>query len=123
MQATRTIPNNKLDIITSDNEKGTCMLTDVAISRDGNLIKKEAEKIVKYKDPTTEIQLHVECKNKSDTTNNRGNWNHLKIIQKIPEQHNGKLQNQGATENSHVEHCTYTLERTNVKVQSIQHGK
>jgi len=26
-----TIPNNKSDIIIRDNEKGTCMLTDVAI--------------------------------------------------------------------------------------------
>ena len=32
------------------------MLIDVAISRDRNVIKKEAEKILKYKDLTTEIQ-------------------------------------------------------------------
>jgi len=32
-----------------------------------------------------------------DTRNNGGNWNHLKIIQKIPQQHNGKGQNQGTT--------------------------
>ena len=31
VQTDRTIPNNKPDIITRDNEKGTCMLTDVAI--------------------------------------------------------------------------------------------
>jgi len=35
-------------IIIRDNEKGTCMLTDVAISGDRNVIKKEAEKIIKY---------------------------------------------------------------------------
>jgi len=52
----RTIPNNKPDIIISDNEKGTCMLIDVAISGDRNVIKKEAEKILKYKDLTIEIQ-------------------------------------------------------------------
>jgi len=40
----------------SDNEKGTCMLMDVAISGDRIVIKKEAEKILKYKDLTTEIQ-------------------------------------------------------------------
>jgi hypothetical protein len=28
----------------------------------------------------------MECKNKSDTSNNRNNWNDLKIIQKIPKQ-------------------------------------
>ena len=44
----RTIPNNKPDIIIRDNEKGTCMLIDVAMSRDRNVIKKEAEMILKY---------------------------------------------------------------------------
>ena len=33
IQTDRTIPNNKPDIIISDNDKGTCMLIDVAISR------------------------------------------------------------------------------------------
>ena len=32
----------------------------------------------------------VECENKGDTYKNRDNWNHLKIIQKMPEQNNGK---------------------------------
>ena len=52
----RTLPNNKPDIIIRDNEKGTCMLIDVAISGDRNVIKMEAEKILKYKDLTIEIQ-------------------------------------------------------------------
>jgi len=52
----RTKPNNKPDIIIRDNEKGTCLLIDVAISGDRNVIKKEAEKILKYKDLTIEIQ-------------------------------------------------------------------
>ena len=46
-QTDRTVPNNKPDIIIRDNEKGTCMLIDVAISGDRNVIKKEAEKIFK----------------------------------------------------------------------------
>jgi len=52
----RTIPNNKPDIIIRDNGKRTCMLIDVAISGDRNVIKKEDEKILKYKDLTIEIQ-------------------------------------------------------------------
>jgi len=56
VQTGRTIPNNKLDIIMSDNEKGTCMLIDVAISGDRNVIKKEADKILKYKNLTIEKQ-------------------------------------------------------------------
>jgi hypothetical protein len=55
VQTDRTIPNNKPDII-RDNETGTCMLIDVAISGDRNVINKEAEKILKYKDLTIEIQ-------------------------------------------------------------------
>jgi len=63
-QADRTIPNNKPDIIIRDNEMGTCMLIDVAISGDRNEIKKEAEKILKYKDLTTEIQRMWNVKTK-----------------------------------------------------------
>ena len=40
LQTERTISNNKPDIIIRDNEKGTCMLIDVAISGDRNVIKK-----------------------------------------------------------------------------------
>ena len=56
VQTDRTIPNNKPDIIIRDNEAGTCMLIDVAISGDRNVIKKEADKILNYKDLTIEIQ-------------------------------------------------------------------
>jgi len=38
------------------NENGACMLIEVAISGDRNVIKKEAEKILKYKDLTMEIK-------------------------------------------------------------------
>ena len=51
-----TISNNKPVIIIRDNEKGTCMLIDVAISGDRNVVKKEAVKILKYKDHTIQIQ-------------------------------------------------------------------
>ena len=48
--------NNKPDIIISDdNNKGTYMLIDVAIPGDRKVIKKEAEKILKYKDLIIEI--------------------------------------------------------------------
>jgi len=57
VQTDRTIPNNKPDIIISVNEKGTCMLIDVANSGDRNVIKKEAERILKCEDLTMEIQL------------------------------------------------------------------
>ena len=48
IQTDRTIPSNKPDILIGDNEKGTLMLIEAAISGDGNVIKKEAERIPKY---------------------------------------------------------------------------
>jgi hypothetical protein len=48
--------NNKPDIIICDNKKGTVMLIDVAVPADRNVIKREAEKILNYKDLIIEIQ-------------------------------------------------------------------
>ena len=64
IQTDRTIPNNKPDIIIRDKEKGTCMLIDVAISGDRNVLKKEVEKILKYEDLTKEIQRMWNVKTK-----------------------------------------------------------
>jgi len=54
------------------------------------VIKKEAEKILKYKDLTLEIRRMSNVKNKGDTSNNRGDWDYFKVIQKIREQHTKK---------------------------------
>jgi hypothetical protein len=43
-------------IIILHNEKRTCILIDVVISRDRIVIKKEAKKILKYKSLTIDIQ-------------------------------------------------------------------
>jgi len=64
IQTNRTTPNNKPDIIIRDNEDGTCMLIDVAISEDRNVFKKETEKILKHKDFTIEIQRMWNVKTK-----------------------------------------------------------
>ena len=65
MQTDRTIPNNKPDIIIRYNEKRKCMLIDFAISGERNVTKKEAEKILKYKDLTIEIQRLWNVKTKA----------------------------------------------------------
>jgi hypothetical protein len=54
-QTDGTIPINKPGIIISDNE-GTCMLIDVAIPGERNVIKKGDERILKYKDLTIETR-------------------------------------------------------------------
>ena len=79
--------------------------------------KESSREDFKIQKPYNRNTMHVECKNKCDISNNTGNWNNLKIIQKIPEQHTGKVQNQENTENSHIGHSTHTVESTDVKVQ------
>jgi len=41
------------------------------------VVKKEPEKILKYKIPTIEIQRMSNVRNNGDTGNNNGNWNRL----------------------------------------------
>ena len=61
-------------------KKGTCKLKDVAISGDRDVNKKEAEKILKFKDLNNRNTQHVGCKIKSDTGYNRGNLIRFKIL-------------------------------------------
>ena len=77
--------SNKPDIIIRDNEKGTCMLIDVEISGDRNVIKKKLRRNT----------AHVECKNKGDTSNNRGatgtvSKSFRKYLSNIPGKHEVK---------------------------------
>ena len=58
------------------------MLIDVAISEDRNVIKREVEKILKYKDLSIEIQCMRNVKNKGDTSNTRGDWDYFKSFRK-----------------------------------------
>jgi len=108
--------NNKQDIIIPDNEKGTCMLIDVAISGDINVIKNEAENILKYKDLTIEIRRMWNVKTRVIPVI-IGATGTILVIQKVRKQHTRKTCSQGTTENSHIGHCTHTSESTNVKVQ------
>jgi len=89
VQTDRTIPNNKPDIIIRDNEKGTYMLIDVAISGHRNVIKKEADMILKYEDLTIEIQRMWNTKTKVIPVIIRATGT-ISVIQKIREQHNRK---------------------------------
>ena len=46
-QVDPTNPNNEPDVMIRYNEKGTCVLIDVAISGERNVIKKVGDKILK----------------------------------------------------------------------------
>ena len=56
------------------------MSIDAAIPGDRNVIKKEAEWILKYKDRIIETQRMWNVA-ASDTGSNRGHWNHFRITQ------------------------------------------
>ena len=83
VQTDRSIPNNKPDIIIRDNEKGTCMLIDVTISGDRNVITKEAEKVLKYKDLIIEIQRMWNVKLKVIPVINRGDWYYFSHLENM----------------------------------------
>ena len=64
LRSDRTVSNNKPDIIIRDKIQGTCVLINAAIPGDRNMIKNEAEKILKYKDLIIEIQRMWNVKSK-----------------------------------------------------------
>jgi hypothetical protein len=66
--------------------------------------------------------VDVKSKSKCDTGNNRGNWNHLKIIQKIPEKHNGKADNQGNAKKAMFGYCAHASGSTNRKYGTFNMG-
>ena len=74
-----------------------------------------------YSSQNQSCAMYVKCRNKIDTSSNRGNWYHPKIIQKLPEQHTKKA-HQGTTESSHTGHCSHILQSTNVKFLHSYHA-
>ena len=64
MQTDKPIHNNKPDVIIRDNEKEIRVLVDIAISENRKVIKKEAGKILLYKDLAKEIERMWNVKTK-----------------------------------------------------------
>ena len=120
VQTDRTIPNNKPDSIIRDNEKGTCVLIDVAVSGDKNVIKKEAEMVLKYEDLTIEIQRMWNVKKKAIPViigaTGTISKSFRKYMSNIPGKHEVKeLQKTAILGTAHM--------RTDVKVQYILTNK
>ena len=122
MQTDKTIPKNKPDIIICNDKQGTYMIMDVAIPGDKNVIKKEAEKILKYNNLITESQRmwNVNAKVIPVIREVTGT---ITITWTIPEKHTRTAQNEGTAKNSRTGHCTHTVESAIVKVQNIFHGQ
>ena len=96
------------------------LVNRVAIPGDRNVIKKEAEKILKYKDLTIEIQGMWNVKTRvipviigatgTISTSSR------KYVSDIPGNHDVK----DLQKKSHTGHCTHISESANVKEQKSQ---
>ena len=119
----RTVPNNKLDIIVSDNKQGKYVLIDAAIRGDRNVVKKEAENILTYKDLITEIQRmwNVEAKVMPVIIGATGTIS--KSLRQYLSHISGKHEIKKLQKNSHIGHCTHTAGSANVKVRNIFHGR
>ena len=48
------------------------------------------------------MRVYVEYPNRSETSNNKSEQNHLKFVQKLSEQHKWKSRNQDTTKNSNT---------------------
>jgi phage pi2 protein 07 len=96
---------------------------DVAIPGDRNVIKKEVENILKYKELTKEIQRMWNMKANVIPRKNRRDVNYPTVTQTTLEKHTMKARNRGITETSHIWHCTQTVGSANVKVQNIFHWR
>ena len=94
------------------------MSIDVAIPGDRNVIKKESEDILKYKNLITEIQRMWNMKAKVITVI-RGDWNHFIITQTISEQHTGKARGKGTTKKQPYWALHIYCESANVQAQNI----
>jgi len=112
VQIDRTIPNNKPDIIIRNSGK-----RNVCVNRCCNLRRQKCDqqRSRELSRGDSGNTAHVECKNQCK----RGNWNHLKLIYKVPQQRTGKARIQGTTQNSHIGHCVHTAGSTDVNVQNI----
>jgi hypothetical protein len=110
-------------MITRDNKQGTCMLIGVAISGDRNVIKKEAEKVLKYKDLVIEIRRmwNVKAEMIPAITGTTGSISKSlrQYLSNITRKHKIK----GIQKSSHIGHCTNATESASVKVQNVLHGR
>jgi hypothetical protein len=104
-------------------KKGTRMLIDIAIPGDGNVIKKEAEKILKYKDFTIGIQRMWNEKGRLIPVITGANGTISKSLRQYLRNIPGKHEIKELAKNRHIGHCTQTAESADVKVQNTFHGR
>jgi hypothetical protein len=81
------------------------------------VIKKEAEKILKYKDLTIEIQRMWNVKTEVIPVIRGETGTISKSFRKYVSNITRKSRSCGTAENSHIGHCTHTSESANVEME------
>ena len=87
------------------------------------MIKKEAEKILKYKELILEIQRMWNLKAKLVPVIIGATGTISKSMRQYLSNIPGKHEIKELQKNSHIGHCTHTVESADVKVQNIFHGR
>ena len=119
VQTYRTILNNKPDIMIHDNKKGTCMIIDFTISGDRNVIKKEAEKVLKYTDLIIEIQCMWNVKAKVIPVIIEATGTISKSLRQYPRNIPGKHEiKKVQKKKKHIGYCTHSMESANAKYKT-----
>jgi hypothetical protein len=79
---------------------------------------KRSRKVLKCEELTVGLQLIWNLRI-IDSSSSRVNWNRLKNIQKIPEQHTWTALHRGIMYSSHIGHCTVIWECSNERADNI----
>ena len=98
------------------------MLIDVAFPGDRNVIKKEAEKILKFKYLIIEIQPMGNMKAKVIPVKMGATGTISKSLRQYLSNITGKHEIKELQKQSHIGYCTHVTESTNVNEQNIFHG-
>jgi hypothetical protein len=101
-------------------KKRKFILIDVAISGDRNAIKKEAEKILKYKNLTTEIQRMWNVETNVIPVIIGATGTISKSFRKYVSNTPGNHEVKELQKSSHIGHCTHNSESANVEIQWSQ---
>jgi len=96
---------------------------DVAIPEDRNVIKKEVEKLLKYKDLIIEIKRMWNVKTKVILVITGATGTISKSLRQYLSNIPGKHEINELEKPRHIGHCTHTAKSVNVKVQNILHGR
>jgi hypothetical protein len=112
----RAILSNKPHLANRDDGKGTCMLIDVAIPGHRNVIQKEGENILKYKDLTIEKLRMWNVKTRPMPLIIGATRNISKSLKKYVRKILGNHEVRELQKHCHIGHCTHTAESADVKV-------